>query len=768
MVPWENVQSSGDIDNYINSKLLPELYSKIDPESGSNNYLKDIDLQLEFQNNQQDPQIQQAFAIYKQDPEQAKKTILESINKQKMKVFNKWWNYITKENDIYQESPSFAYSVLKPMIDKSTDKDKRSTMPLNEMAVASLYDKIKSEGGQNAFRVDKQYEKEVNIVNQKTTESVKGTSSKDGNGWIRIPSQKNDPANFQANVDKLIGYSVPNGWCTGSGMATPYLSRGDFYLYVVNGKAEVAIRMDGNSLGEIQGERNQAPFSYTSEIEEFLNAKGIDPQNDYHYKELMEAKNLNEDLKDPEKYKLFLEKIQSDVSLVSRLSKENRENPQILQDILKSIDTGIRDVGLISTNYYGWMINDTVSYYSRLPNDIQSKLYPETRQYVINTVVNSIEDLSTKKNKSAIYSSIDRLPDSIAEDPAIKSKIFEVLTKDIEDHPWQIKQLSGDKSNLFPKEMIDRANRHPVSKMVDALETCGEDKNPEELIAEYWPKEIDESDYNYYNYQTYNFEKNEDYDLALKEWENQKKFLEENGFDDIRDIDVVYSALTDAWVRYIRKDPNRYVEAEGYQTEYTDWYEDGNDNAPFYNDRIREAADHAWYERVNEDPNNLDYLPEEFRYNYFEDEQDGRRGHYTQIWLEYFLKGNWDRMTDRSAEEAIESMDDNQLEQLANGILLSNIDIDVEELPVNLQRFLYNYEEVLKRREHEKSLKERGQQEFSFYEEVPTNEYRVNSLGQIEPVYNDEVQIDGVQASFKSWYRLAKSFQILKRHLLVN
>jgi len=118
------------------------------------------------------------------------------------------------------------------MIDKSTEKDKRSTMPLNEMAVASLYEKIKNEGGQNAFRIDKQYEKEVNLVNQKTTQRVKGTSSKDGNGWVVIPSQQNDPKNFKSNIDKLIGYSVPNGWCTGSGMASPYLSKGDFYFLV--------------------------------------------------------------------------------------------------------------------------------------------------------------------------------------------------------------------------------------------------------------------------------------------------------------------------------------------------------------------------------------------------------------------------------------------------------------------------------------------------------------------------------------------------------
>jgi len=96
MIPWKSIQSSDDINNYIGSQLLTDLYSRIDPESESNNYLKDIDLQFEFENNQQDPQIQQAFAIHREDPDKAKQTILDAINEQKRNVFTKWWNYITK------------------------------------------------------------------------------------------------------------------------------------------------------------------------------------------------------------------------------------------------------------------------------------------------------------------------------------------------------------------------------------------------------------------------------------------------------------------------------------------------------------------------------------------------------------------------------------------------------------------------------------------------------------------------------------------------
>ena len=65
------------------------------------------------------------------------------------------------------------------------------------------------------------------------------------NGWINLKSIKNDPNIFFENVKTLKDLSIENGWCTGSGQADPYLRLGDFWLYMKNKHAVVAVRFIG-------------------------------------------------------------------------------------------------------------------------------------------------------------------------------------------------------------------------------------------------------------------------------------------------------------------------------------------------------------------------------------------------------------------------------------------------------------------------------------------------------------------------------------------
>ena len=758
-ISWEEISSADDINAYISNKLLPELKSSIDPESQSNRYLKQIDLEAEFQMNPGDPQVQQAYQIYKQDPEKAQKVILDVVNGQKQNVFERWWNYVMRDNDIYKQTPAFAYSVLKPIFDKSKANNKRSTMPLNEMAVAALYEKIKNSGGMEQFRIDKQYAKEVSIANQKTTEVVKGTNFRDGNGWIRLPSQKNDPKNFQKNVDKLITYSVPNGWCTGSGMAVPYLSKGDFYLYVVDGKAEVAIRMDGNQLGEIQGERNRAPFAYTAEIEEFLKAQGINPGDNYHYKDLMESKQLNENLRDPTKYEEFVRQIAEEPRLVDQLSRENRQDPKILQDVARAIDIGIRKK---DKGHHYWHFNEVVGYYSDLPNDIRTNILPETYEYVVESVLSSIDQymLNPKKVGQEFYRALDRTPPEILQEPTVQKKVQDTLESFLGNAPWAIYNFGDATLATFPEELLQKTKQHPVSQLIEKIKSMDEDQHPEAFIAQEWGKMPDKDDYTRYNYETrkYVFDE-ETYNEDMAEWQKKVVFLEGIGENDIRGIKEVQDALENAWEKYIEKDPNRYEDSLSDQKEYTDFYGEEYYDRPGAQDRIRDRADSLWYARVVDDPTELDNLPEDFRYNYFETEEEDRRSHWTTIWLDYFLKGNWDAMFTYDGKSAIKEMNDDQLHRLAQGLVSADEDIDLTKLPPEIQEMLYGYEDMLKRQEMEKALLEKGQQQFPFFEEMPQNSYTVNQLGQIVP----QIQ----QARLKGWYRFAKTMQFLKYHVQV-
>lgn len=89
-------------------------------------------------------------------------------------------------------------------------------------------------------------------------------------GWIIIPSRKNDPEHFEDNVEKLKILSAEK-WCTKNHYAKNYLDRGDFHIYIKDGFAKVAIRFSGVEIHEIQGESNcSIPQEYITLIKDHI------------------------------------------------------------------------------------------------------------------------------------------------------------------------------------------------------------------------------------------------------------------------------------------------------------------------------------------------------------------------------------------------------------------------------------------------------------------------------------------------------------------
>ena len=91
-------------------------------------------------------------------------------------------------------------------------------------------------------------------------------------GWIIILSKENDPKNFEKNVEKLKTLSHKN-WCTKSYNAEPYLSEGDFHVYLENGQPKLGVRFVDNEVEEIQGEKNNGkiPQKYLDTFKEHQN-----------------------------------------------------------------------------------------------------------------------------------------------------------------------------------------------------------------------------------------------------------------------------------------------------------------------------------------------------------------------------------------------------------------------------------------------------------------------------------------------------------------
>ena len=63
---------------------------------------------------------------------------------------------------------------------------------------------------------------------------------------------------YKENLNKLMRFAQGSGWCiAGHRFADQYLSDGDFWLYLLGGRAMVAIRMIGdNKVQEIRGHHN--------------------------------------------------------------------------------------------------------------------------------------------------------------------------------------------------------------------------------------------------------------------------------------------------------------------------------------------------------------------------------------------------------------------------------------------------------------------------------------------------------------------------------
>ncbi len=101
-------------------------------------------------------------------------------------------------------------------------------------------------------------------------------------GWTKFPSLKHDSDNFIFNLDKLKVFSART-WCTKNEKTEKYLSDGDIYIYTDNYKPQVCIRMDGNSVCEIQGRKNDSkiPPEYISEVEDIVKQENIAGADSY-------------------------------------------------------------------------------------------------------------------------------------------------------------------------------------------------------------------------------------------------------------------------------------------------------------------------------------------------------------------------------------------------------------------------------------------------------------------------------------------------------
>lgn len=262
-VPWVKIKTLEDLNTFIRDVLIKMIMDRTDREQMSSNaktlYCTKINWkrQVEILQNAASGGNQDAIAslqVFKNNPEGAKEMLSKQVNDSKEASFNTWNNYILNDNDVYKEHPAFQFLILNSVFSSTDNTSTAEITPLNQKVVADIFDSIAANPAMQN-NVHQLYVDGV-IEDAQNTELKKITS---GNGeWIKIPSKKNDPDNYEENLKSLMSLAAGTNWCiAGFQMANSYLSEGDFYIYFLEqeGKKQgvAAIRMRGNTIAEIRG-----------------------------------------------------------------------------------------------------------------------------------------------------------------------------------------------------------------------------------------------------------------------------------------------------------------------------------------------------------------------------------------------------------------------------------------------------------------------------------------------------------------------------------
>ncbi len=155
-----------------------------------------------------------------------------------------------------------------------------------------MYQSFKGEIIQNKKSFVQTYKQVLHSVKNKTQISRFKKLFTGYTGWIMLATEDKDSCEFQQSVGNFNQYfkkyqnrqsllrqmSIGNGWCTGRGMQEVYLKQGDFWLYLDNGQAKIAIRtdnlMDDNGQQhQIQGRFNvnKNAYAYAQQVIELAN-----------------------------------------------------------------------------------------------------------------------------------------------------------------------------------------------------------------------------------------------------------------------------------------------------------------------------------------------------------------------------------------------------------------------------------------------------------------------------------------------------------------
>ena len=242
---------------------------------------------------------------------------LGSFDNEKGKYSKRTKTTVTKFADLNREALALSIDTLLKYLNKETIDDKELEKIIKTGSFQSIYTYI------------------TNKILNNNSNIIKRNEGK----WIKY----NKGNNYIPLVNSLQGYNT--GWCTaGAETAKLQLSKGDFYVYYTLDENDeykvprIAIRMEGNSIGEIRGIANHQNLE--PEMEEIVKEKIKDfKDGDKYYKKVSDMKTLTEIYK---KHQNNLELAKEDLRFLYEIDGKIegfgwKDDPRI-EEILKNRD----------------------------------------------------------------------------------------------------------------------------------------------------------------------------------------------------------------------------------------------------------------------------------------------------------------------------------------------------------------------------------------------------------------------------------------------
>ena len=314
---------------------------------------------------------------------------------------------------------------------------------------------------------------------------------------------------FDRNLDDCTALSEPQGWCTTRvWFGIPHLTNGDFWIYVVNGVAEVGIRWYGENIEEIAGPQNKGdrscPRKHWREIIKFIAEKGWEkhitgPYAVMHWKEILkekeQAKNffnadgtLNQD-----EVSAFAKLIESSPQLYNRLDlAQFHAYPAAIAVLQEACVVG-----------WGRTLADVrADQIYRVIENLQNNILPDMPEFVRNdprliVAVHGKLASSYEKNPNYLRYVLQSVPDHLKVYPQgkaiFKNAVLNVLRTGIF---WHTRAMGLAKKTPEEKAII-RKSREVYENLIKVIGDCvpelNDDKEFQEAIEAAKQESVDDA-----------------------------------------------------------------------------------------------------------------------------------------------------------------------------------------------------------------------------------------------------------------------------------